>query len=50
MVRKYTKTSIKVYRLNDIALLNKSSQSYSANFHPTQVNTPGINPNQQAGT
>jgi len=45
-------------RLNDIALLNKSSQSYEASLamgspvtcHPTQVNTPHLSRARQAGT
>jgi len=46
---------LKVERLNDIALLNKSSHTYgvslaildhSVTFHPTQVNTPLRNHSQ----
>ena len=46
-------------QLNDIALLNKSSQSYgvslchmgsrSVTFYPTQVNAPRLTPAKQAG-
>jgi len=45
--------------LNDIALHDKSSQSYEASlavwdhsvtFHPTQVNSPRLTPVRQAGT
>jgi len=48
-----------VKQLNDIALLNKSSQRASlamwdhtvfVTYHPTQVSTPRLTPARQAGT